>query len=102
MSMAARPVAGIDAAGPASASSALADPAEGGDEVPHSTGPTGLLPILLGPVIALATVIVPLATVISSAQHVDVTPHLLQHGPDHAGGLPATRADEPGGAVSSH
>ena len=41
------------------------------DEVPHSRSPVEaqLLPWILGPLIALATVVVPLATVLGSRQH---------------------------------
>jgi|GEM_PF-4658347 len=41
------------------------------DEVPHSrsTVEAQLLPWILGPLIALATVVVPLATVLGSRQH---------------------------------
>lgn len=52
------------------------------DEVPHSRSPVEaeLLPWILGPLIALATAVVPLATVLGSRQHRELPPTLSADG----------------------
>ena len=75
------------------------------DEVPHSPGPLLAQPVgslqawslLLGPLIALATLVVPLATVVGSRQDAGVPRAARSHGPEQAGRFARTGFGEPGG-----
>ena len=66
-------------------------------EVPPSTGSFALLTWLLAPVIALAIVVVPLATVLSSRQDAGRPMAPGRDGPQQVGGLPGAGAGESGG-----
>ena len=92
------------ASGPVAAGSGAESAAPGSDEPalsagedPHSLGLDGFGALVLGPLIALATVVVPLAMVISSGQHAVVKPPPPSHGPEHAGRLTLTGVGQSGG-----
>lgn len=71
------------------------------DEVPHSPGLHALLPLLLGPLIALATLTIPLAVVLDGSQHAGIETYTAADGPEHTGGFTSSRTGESGGRDSS-